>query len=164
MRLTKVISGGQTGADLAGLKSAKAHGIPTGGWMPKGFLAQDRLHPEYAEMYGMRETQESHYPPRTALNVKESDGTLRFAGDWESRGEKLTKQMTIQYHKPEMPVTVGSCVLEGWDRVIAWIKENKIQVLNIAGNSEETWPGIGLSVECWLDSLFDKLESEDPLS
>ncbi|HJT77421.1 MAG TPA: putative molybdenum carrier protein, partial [Gemmataceae bacterium] len=36
--LERVISGGQTGADQAGLAAAKACGIPTGGWMPKGFL------------------------------------------------------------------------------------------------------------------------------
>jgi RNA polymerase sigma factor (sigma-70 family) len=34
----KVISGGQTGADQAGLFAAEAFGIETGGWMPKGFL------------------------------------------------------------------------------------------------------------------------------
>ena len=33
----KVISGGQTGADQAGLVAARRFGIPTGGWMPRGW-------------------------------------------------------------------------------------------------------------------------------
>jgi hypothetical protein len=36
--IERVISGGQTGADQAGWRAARAAGIPTGGFMPKGFL------------------------------------------------------------------------------------------------------------------------------
>lgn len=36
MSITKIISGGQTGADRAGLDAAIALGIPHGGWCPKG--------------------------------------------------------------------------------------------------------------------------------
>jgi hypothetical protein len=38
--VTKVISGGQSGADLGGLRAAKVLGIQTGGSMPKGFLTR----------------------------------------------------------------------------------------------------------------------------
>jgi hypothetical protein len=34
----KIISGGQSGADQAAWRAAKAFGIATGGWMPRGFL------------------------------------------------------------------------------------------------------------------------------
>ena len=46
--IDRVISGGQTGADQAGWRAAKASGIPTGGWMPKGFLTEDGPRPEFA--------------------------------------------------------------------------------------------------------------------
>jgi hypothetical protein len=36
--LERVISGFQTGADIAGIHAARAHGIPTGGATPRGFL------------------------------------------------------------------------------------------------------------------------------
>jgi hypothetical protein len=39
----KIISGGQTGADRAGLDFAIEHGIEHGGWCPKGRLAEDFL-------------------------------------------------------------------------------------------------------------------------
>lgn len=35
-----VLSGGQTGADLGGLRAARACGIPTGGWAPRGWLTE----------------------------------------------------------------------------------------------------------------------------
>ena len=50
--LDKVISGGQTGADQAGWRAARAVGIPTGGWMPLGFLTEDSPRPEFADLYG----------------------------------------------------------------------------------------------------------------
>src|SRR5262249_6057013 len=37
----KVISGGQTGVDQVALRAAKACGIPTGGWAPKGWRTED---------------------------------------------------------------------------------------------------------------------------
>jgi hypothetical protein len=38
--LAKVISGGQTGADQAGRRAARAAGIPTGGWAPLGWKTE----------------------------------------------------------------------------------------------------------------------------
>ena len=38
--LSRIISGGQTGADEGGLMAAALLGIPTGGWMPRGFLRE----------------------------------------------------------------------------------------------------------------------------
>lgn len=37
----KIVSGGQTGADRAALDFAIEHGIPHGGWCPKGRRAED---------------------------------------------------------------------------------------------------------------------------
>jgi hypothetical protein len=38
--LDRVISGGQSGADQAGLRTARIPGIPTGGTAPRGWLAE----------------------------------------------------------------------------------------------------------------------------
>jgi hypothetical protein len=51
----KIISGGQTGVDRGALKAAKAAGLETGGWMPRGWLSEDGPHPEFAELYGMHD-------------------------------------------------------------------------------------------------------------
>ena len=39
--IQKIISGGQTGADRAALDVAFKLGIPHGGWIPKGRIAED---------------------------------------------------------------------------------------------------------------------------
>lgn len=49
--IEKVISGAQTGADVAGLKAAKACDILTGGFIPKRYKTLDGPKPEYEELY-----------------------------------------------------------------------------------------------------------------
>lgn len=55
MSSIRIISGGQTGVDQAALRAAKRVGLPTGGWMPKGFLVEYDFRPDFAELYGMQE-------------------------------------------------------------------------------------------------------------
>lgn len=155
MILEKVISGGQTGADRAGLIAAKAMGISTGGWMPHGFLAYDGKHPEFAELYGLTETISKRYPPRTSMNVLHSDGTLRFATNWHSPGELLTLKLCNKYRKPNLAVTLGGDVTPV--DVMRCLVENNIRVLNVAGNSERTSPGIEEYVRHFLENVFQMI-------
>ena len=63
-----VLSCRQTGADQAGWRAEKAFGLPTGGWMPKGFLAEDGPQREIAELFGAKETDSADYQARTLAN------------------------------------------------------------------------------------------------
>jgi hypothetical protein len=51
----KIISGGQTGAEQAGWRAARAFDVGCGGWMPNGFLTDDGPRPEFAAQYGAAE-------------------------------------------------------------------------------------------------------------
>ena len=82
----KVISGGQTRADQAGLIAAARFGIATGGWMPKGCRTLAGPNPELAARFGLREHPSEDYPPRTELNVLRSSGTLWFGPGSTSLG------------------------------------------------------------------------------
>jgi hypothetical protein len=159
MILQRVISGGQTGADRAGLIAAKAAGIPTGGWMPHGFRAHDGPHPEFAALYGIRETTSDRYQARTRMNVRESDATLRFATDWGSPGEVLTLNLCRRYRKPHLDVTPGGS--RGPAEVVAWLMANRVRVLNVAGNSETTSPGIQEFVTEFLGEVFRLLRQAE---
>lgn len=153
--LTKIISGGQTGADRSGLIVAKAFGLKTGGWMPKGFLAQDGLKPEFAELYNIVEHSSPLYPPRTRLNVRDSDATVRFATNWESSGERLTLKEIKLAKKPHFDVNIlGSTSPQ---ELADWIIENKVETLNVAGNSERTSPEIGEFVVAFLSQTLELL-------
>jgi hypothetical protein len=171
MILEKVISGGQTGADQAGLRAAKAFGIPTGGWMPLGFTTLAGPRPEFYDLYGMREFNCAGYAPRTWANVRDSDGTLRFACNFSSSGEMCTLKAINYHRKPyqniRVPMTKHGLVdlstealdaLEGQIRDIAtWMQG--IHVLNVAGNSDRTCCGIGAFVESYLTRLFNFLKN-----
>ena len=157
MILERVISGGQTGADRAALAAAKAAGVATGGWMPKGFRAQDGPRPEFAEVYGVTEHTSAHYPPRTALNVKEADATLRFATDWGSPGEVLTRQMCERYGRPQLEVTPGGAVTPA--HVADWVVRTGVRVLNVAGNTERTSPGIEAFVTAFMAEVIRLLRA-----
>jgi hypothetical protein len=74
MTLT-IVSGGQTGADRAGLDFAIAHGLSHGGWCPLGRRAEDG---SLDARYRMRETEGEGYRQRTKRNVADSDATLIF--------------------------------------------------------------------------------------
>ena len=73
MEVKKIISGGQTGVDRAGLDFAIENQIPHGGYCPKGRRSEDGKIPDN---YNLIETATSNYKERTEKNLIELDGTL----------------------------------------------------------------------------------------
>lgn len=134
----KVISGGQTGVDRAALDRALHWELETGGWMPKNWLAQDGLHPEFQRLYGMQESSSVGYATRTKLNIFHSDATVRYATNWDSAGERLTLQSIRKFQKPRFDIYNEDDVV----KCVEWIKLHSFKVINFAGNSENTSPGI----------------------
>jgi hypothetical protein len=89
MPLKKIVSGGQTGADIAGIDAAIAYKIPHGGWLPKGRLTEDGPLPE---QYNLQEMPTASYPKRTAQNVIDSDGTVIFTHGTLTGGSLRTRK------------------------------------------------------------------------
>lgn len=144
----KIISGGQTGADVAGLFAAVGLHLKTGGWMPKGFRTLQGDSPSMEEKFGMKESFSRNYPPRTKMNVHESDGTVRFASNLQSPGEICTLKAIKALKKPYFDVDVKNPPSKESFR--KWIEKHDIKTLNVAGNSEKTSPGIGVFVITYL--------------
>ena len=122
--LCKVISGGQTGADEAGIAAGKFCGLETGGHIPKGCLTEIGPRPELLEIYGLTEHYSNKYPPRTIANVRNSDGTIRFAADFTTAGEKLTLRAIKEANKPWIDVDIRDPIPTS--EVVNWIKQNNI--------------------------------------
>jgi hypothetical protein len=154
--LIKGISGGQNGVDIAFLRAVKAAGFQTGGTMPAGFWTLDGPKPEYAVEFGVTEHESSAYVPRTFQNVRDSDGTIRIAVDFNSSGEKCTKRAIEQYDRPYFDVFVKDVSVFAIPPEIhpqaaaKWLIAKNIQILNGAGNSKKTAPGI----EKWAERYF----------
>ena len=121
--------------------------------MPKGWRTLDGARPEYAEQFGVVEHVSSAYKPRTYVNVKESDFTLRVATNFNSPGEVCTLAAIRKHDKPHANIWVRKGVVEHIEtRDVGEAIENiraccaklgRPLVLNVAGNSERTARGIG---------------------
>lgn len=143
MNLKRIVSGGQTGADQAGLFAGKALGIPTGGFMPKGWLTEEGPRPELKELFGMEEASGSNYRTRTMWNVRTTDCTLIF-GDETSQGSALTITHCKERGKPYLVVPFPTSFSPDTTAKIVrtWLAEKNPEYLNIAGNRESKNPGI----------------------
>jgi hypothetical protein len=153
--LERVVSGGQTGADQAGWRAAKEVGLPTGGFMPRGFLTETGPRPDFAEMYGAVELDSPEYPPRTWANVEASDGTI-WLGSIDSRGYRTRHDAAVR-RSPSYPFLICYRGVTTPSEVAAWIEANRIGVLNVAGNRESVNPGIGERAERFLVAVFHQL-------
>lgn len=171
----RVISGGQTGVDQAALRAARTAGLETGGTAPKGWRTLDGPAPWLAE-YGLVQHPRFYtYPPRTEENIRSACLTLRIAKDWRSPGERLTARLAEQFMKPIVDVhprtldvfDMGAVIqYKQWamarmtpHKFANWLFVSMadtlpVAVLNVAGNSERTSPGIGAWAEQFLAEVF----------
>ena len=129
MKLHTVLSGGQTGADRAGLECAKALGLKTGGTAPKGYRTDAGPDLTLKDL-GLVESFSSGYPIRTSQNVKDSDATVWF-GRTDSPGYKCTLRATVVHSKPihENPQNLVDIA-------------DRYAIINIAGNRARTNPRV----------------------
>ena len=153
----KIIAGGQTGADRATLDWAIAHGIPHGGWCPKGRWAEDGPIPA---RYALRETPSAEPAQRTEWNVRDSDGTVIFSIHANlSGGTLLAAQFARKYQKPLLHIFkmagresgVGDSVKA--ELLRGFLQEHEIRILNIAGPRASEEAAIGKFVTEMLEGL-----------
>ena len=130
MGAIQIVSGGQTGADRAGLDWAIEHGVQHGGWCPKGRRAEDGGIPA---RYQLRETPSPTYIQRTEWNVRDSDGTVIFSTvERLTAGPLRTLEFAIRLHKPHLHLHSGLGESAA-GALMDWLRQNQIRVLNIAG-------------------------------
>lgn len=145
MKVKKVISGGQTGADRGGLDAAILAGVEVGGWCPRGRKAEDGRIPD---QYPLKEHESPDYPPRTLANIKDSDGTVIFTFGPAERGSALTIHLSKKLDKPFLHIDLKKTNAHQAS-VLVWLflRKNRVATVNIAGNRESKSPGIGRLVE-----------------
>ena len=138
MNIRKINSGGQTGADRAGLDFGLANRIPIGGWCPKGRRAEDGVVPM---SYPMQEHPQYSYQPRTIQNIKEADFTVIFAPMPLSPGSRFTLNQCRRLGK--------ACIwlrnfpdAEADARLLRAALLMFDGILNVAGSRESRCPGI----------------------
>lgn len=155
--ISKLVSGGQTGADRAALDFAIEHNIPHGGWCPKGRRAEDG---PIDARYLLTETPTANYLQRTEWNVRDSDGTVIFTMSPKlTGGSKKTAEFAKKHKKPCLHVYIPpECFpCSGHLAMPGFIRKNKIKILNVAGSRASKNPEIGDDVKKILDIVMDML-------
>lgn len=116
--------------DQAGLDYAIEHGIPHGGYVPRGRKSEDGPIPA---KYKMTEHPASTYPPRTEANVAAADATAIFTNGLLNNepGCLLTVNLCREAKKPFAVISL----LEDDEAGIRVLKELLVgvKVLNVAG-------------------------------
>lgn len=150
MKLIKVISGGQTGVDQAALQAAIDSDIKHGGWCPPARVCEIGKIPEryhLIETTDERDLSALEIPrsQRTIWNVRDSDGVLIFFDEKGSelqsdKGTKLALETANNLGKPFLIIDISKKV--SVTEIANRISLNNIEVLNVAGPSENTSPGI----------------------
>ena len=117
--------------DRAALDFALAHGIPHGGWCPRGRLAEDGA---LGGCYVLRETPEVDYPQRTKWNVRDSDGTVILTIARElTGGSALTRELAKAHGKPCLHLSQMTDRDAAPTLLREFIRRHGIKVLNVAG-------------------------------
>ena len=133
MKISKIISGGQTGVDRAALDAAIELDIEHGGFVPKGRLSEDGSIPL---KYNIIELENEDYSARTLKNVQCSDGTLILHKGEITGGTALTEE--VCYLKKKAVLTIN--ILDEFTvirvNLDTWLETNTISILNIAGPRE----------------------------
>lgn len=135
--LRKIISGGQTGVDRGALDAAIELGLEHGGWCPMGRIAEDDFIPA---RYALRQTDTKNYAQRTERNLLLADGTLILHRGELSGGTWLTHQLCRRHGRPVLLVDLARPY--DLNQVRAWLADQRIRVLNVAGPRESMSPGI----------------------
>ena len=162
--VTRIISGGQTGADQGGLYAARRLGIESGGAAPARWITE-KGESVWLKDYGLRELTTKTitealkiiddpkstpkdiskawgriYHERTMWNVDNSDGTVVFM---EPGIDTKGSQNTINYAKESTkkrgpkPVLVfrrETFTEKDKEKLLKFVRENNIKTLNIAGH------------------------------
>ena len=138
--IEKIVSGGQTGADRAGLDAAIACGIPHGGWCPKGRKAEDGPIPE---RYQLTETAGASYLARTERNVKQSDGTVIFTIGALSGGSLRTVDFAKRHRKPYVHLDLAALDdAQATAALAGFVDQHDVRTLNVAGSRGSSNPDL----------------------
>ena len=139
MGLRRIISGGQTGADQAGLSAACALGFETGGFAPRGWMTEAGPAPWLATRFGLEEHASAGYTARTRANVDVADATVIFVVRLDG-GSALTVECARARHKPHLVLFRNDP--RAADALRDWLARTAPETLNVAGHRESKHPGM----------------------
>lgn len=137
--LKKIISGGRISAERAALDTAIESHLSHGGWVPKGRIPIERG--SDPDKYKVMEMDTNSYSKCSEQNVIDSDGTLIVSYDKLTGSSDFTRKMAIKHKKPLLHIDLNQIPeFPAAEKVAAFLKQNRIEVLNVSGpKTFEDW-------------------------
>lgn len=180
--LVKVVSGGQTGADRAALEAAKACGISTGGFAPRGFWTTAGQDLALQLEFGLQELEipgaslAAAYALRSQRNVDISDATVVFrhcpsVGTDRTIGFCVAHRWTavrrdqwrsVAKHRPILVITDLSSTADAVRQIVGFLKRHRPRVLNVCGHRDDKTarlPGFSEAVKQVLTLAFRRMHT-----
>jgi len=141
--------------DRAALDVALKHGIESGGWCPTGRVDEIGRIPD---RYPVEQLEDGGFIERTLQNVKDSDGTVIIYPGKLSGGTEQTLHFCVEQRRPHELIDPSNVSTQKAAQLIAdFVRENKIDILNVAGPRASEWPeGYDYAYRT-LDSFLDAL-------
>ena len=141
--------------DRAALDVALKHGIESGGWCPTGRVDEIGRIPD---RYPVEQLEDGGFIERTLQNVKDSDGTVIIYPGKLSGGTEQTLHFCVEQRRPHELIDASNVSTQKAAQLIAdFVRENKIDILNVAGPRASEWPeGYDYAYRT-LDSFLDAL-------
>lgn len=155
--IEKIISGGQTGVDQAGLDFAIEFGFQHGGTVPKGRLSEAGPIPA---KYQVKEHISPGYPPRTEANVRDGDATAIFTHGPinEESGSLLTASLCLKLKKPYVVISLASDEAQGVKALKELVEAHEVKVLNVAGSRGSRKPDIAKVRRILMQAFWKSLD------
>lgn len=183
--LEKVISGGQTGADIAALHAVRAHNeasphrkLQTGGYCPHDYATTKGRNAELAQ-FGLQQVANgpltTQYALRSQLNVQATDATLAFrfkpsvgtdktisyAMTQKWMPLKITIDVTGELYNAKKPTFVITSLDTDHDALIdqlaAFLAKHHVHALNVCGHRDECYER---DIATFLQHAFHKFFKE----
>jgi Circularly permutated YpsA SLOG family len=160
--IKRIVTGGQTGVDQAALRAAQDCGLACGGWCPPGRLSESGTIPSNLPLVETPADRSSEAPDiprsqRTEWNVRDSDATLILQPreyDKPDPGTDWARSCAERYERPLLicdPSDPGAL-----EKIKQWLRAESVQILNVAGPSENNAPGIDEQVYSFLIRIFSR--------
>jgi len=130
--LKKIISGDQSGVEMAALDAALKLDIPHAGWAYKRKRAEDGVLPEH---YNLKTIDVPSYHDRLEKNIIDSDGTAILTHGQLIIGSKIIKDLAKKHNKSCLYVDLTECSLNhAISSIRKWIINNEIETVYFTGS------------------------------
>jgi hypothetical protein len=129
--ILKILSGGQTGVELAALDIAIKLDIPHGGWTARGRRNEQGPLPA---IYQLDETRTLGFQEALERNTAAANGTLVVSRNMATAWTRQVVQAALKHQRQFLHVDLGQYPLfEGASLVASWLSQQHIQSVFVTG-------------------------------